>query len=75
MSLTGNRRYRSGWGGKLILQLEYSYRYMPAYVRPNPAHIATETRWRDATIDDLLDGAVTPQPPVRIQLPGSDANG
>lgn len=60
--LTGNKRVRKGWFGKIILQVEVELEYMspigreydrnhrPGYVEPvSPP----KTRWRDATAHDV----------------------
>ena len=53
MKLTGETRYRSGWRGKLILQVEETgiqYENCGAYVDS-----ARVRYWRDAKVDDLSD--------------------
>jgi len=51
--LTGNIRYRSGWRGKLILQVEESgsqHITCGAYIDCRPVRF-----WRDAKVEDLLE--------------------
>lgn len=61
MKLTGNIRYRTTWRGKLILQVEVTWRIQDlATVRPlykaewnvEPRY-TNFTKWRDATTEDL----------------------
>lgn len=51
MGLTGKTRYRAGWGGKLILQVEYAYdgsSFDDMWPR-------TCIDWRDAKMEDLAE--------------------
>jgi len=50
-SLTGRRRYRIGWMGSVILQVEVS----GVYSSPDPLDFyqSPYTKWRDATVEDL----------------------
>lgn len=47
--LTGLRRYRRSWLGKLILQVEVQYRRWDGLDT-----IRAAFEWRDATIDDVV---------------------
>lgn len=51
--LTGKRRYRIGFGGRLILQVEFTDRIIDPidYTRSGPAY----TYWRDATLEDITE--------------------
>lgn len=49
--LTGRRRLRAGWFGRLVLQVEFHWRGMPAGSRM----LCHEIRWRDARVEDGLD--------------------
>lgn len=75
--ITGETRYRSGWFGKLILQVEEVYD-QGYHARPQPGIPTsfTATRWRDARPADLYligwheraarakaEGAPPPPPP------------
>lgn len=50
--LTGKTRYRLGWRGRLVLQVEYTERRAMAggWVVPKPYTVRC---WRDATVEDL----------------------
>ena len=52
--LTGKKRYRLGFGGKVILQVESSDRMTDPidYSHTGPEY----TYWRDATIEDITEG-------------------
>jgi hypothetical protein len=52
--ITGETRYRTGWFGKLILQVEEVY-HVAIYGRPRFGGIerVQRTKWRDATVRDL----------------------
>lgn len=54
---TGERRFRRGLFGKMILQIReratYEADMEPPYGDRSPMHGKTGTRWRDATIEDL----------------------
>lgn len=53
--LTGARRYRTTWRGKLVLQVEIEF---PPYYE-NAAKGATLCRnWRDASVADITDHKV-----------------
>lgn len=54
--LTGKRRYRSNWRGKLILQVEETLQ-RSAYTG-HEVECWTDTKWRDATILDLQGGSL-----------------
>jgi hypothetical protein len=65
VTLTGKTRYRANWRGKIILQVEYAYRCLPAGARPtaNGGGIVTKYEWRDARVSDIFARslAVAPQ--------------
>lgn len=65
--ITGRTRYRLGWRGKVVLQVQCWERQWTAGRWPGAAPWAE--RWRDATFRDVLDiaeGRVTPErPPVQ----------
>ncbi len=48
--LTGRTRHRAGWRGRLVLQVEYSYR---TYFSPDAGYSPEDTAWRDATVKDV----------------------
>ncbi|RWF44278.1 MAG: hypothetical protein EOS65_02565 [Mesorhizobium sp.] len=50
--ITGQTRYRSGWFGKLILQVEENVSFYRPVSSGNPSRMV-ETRWRDARRGDL----------------------
>lgn len=52
LQLTGNRRHRANWWGKLILQIEVS----GTQAQYTGGHISMEDvrYWRDATVEDFL---------------------
>jgi hypothetical protein len=58
MTLTGRTRYRSGWFGRLILQVEFQYRCIPAGARCSLSNWVTRNEWRDATTSDALAGNI-----------------
>lgn len=53
-TLTGKRRYRVGWGKKLVLQVEVAY-----CDYSSPYRLFTKRglkhKWRDATINDISE--------------------
>jgi hypothetical protein len=51
--LTGRARYRHGWLGKLILQIEYEAPVIPSGRRQPLDGGEFECRWRDARVEDL----------------------
>ncbi len=54
--LTGRTRFRTGWLGKLILQVEYKYdvvHYNLDYHDCGGDDLSSTIRWRDAKISDL----------------------
>lgn len=52
--LTGKTRYRLGWRGRLVLQVEYrAHRYVSRYAVPSPWAMGLARYWRDATVEDL----------------------
>ncbi|NOV15887.1 hypothetical protein E5S70_07275 [Ensifer adhaerens] len=65
MALTGRYRYRLGWFGRLVLQVEQSYRAVDYGKRPQPGVDRTfeARRWRDATIEDIQPLEVPYKPP------------
>jgi hypothetical protein len=69
VKFTGNTRYRVGWRGRLILQAEYEYRYLPAGAIPSPSgdNFARGTEWRDANVSDVLSGVISPNQPEIAQ--------
>lgn len=52
--LTGRARYRHGWRGKLILQVEYETPFLRPERHQQPELGEFECRWRDAQIQDLV---------------------
>lgn len=50
--ITGQTRYREGWFGRLILQVEENVTFYRPASSCNPSKIVT-TRWRDARASDL----------------------
>ncbi len=54
MTLTGKTRYRPGWFGRLVLQVEYEYRCIPAGARCSHSNLITQTGWRDARVSDAV---------------------
>lgn len=63
--LTGRQRHRITWLGRLVLQVEYEYRYMPAGMRPAPVRFQTSQGWRDAVEGDLdVLEALAARPPI-----------
>lgn len=59
MKLTGRTRYRTGWRGKIILQVEYTEYYCHDIHGSGHFDEGHTTHWRDATADDLINGEVT----------------
>lgn len=55
MKLTGQTRYRSGWRGKLILQVEYSCHHIKDLNGSGYYDDWSTRHWRDATIQDLSE--------------------
>lgn len=55
-SLTGRTRYRAGWFGRLILQVEVDVTGSPWVSQMDPG---LHTKWRDARVDDLARVAST----------------
>ncbi|MDL2401265.1 hypothetical protein [Rhizobium mayense] len=57
MRLTGRYRYRIGWRGTLVLQVEEEYDvYRSLFSRRQPGNDSvkeTERNWRDARVEDL----------------------
>lgn len=51
LGITGATRHRVGVLGKLVLQVEYEWRGMPADSR----NVVTEIRWRDANVYDVIE--------------------
>lgn len=51
--LTGKRRYRIGFGGKSILQVEFTDRMVDLidYTPSGPEY----TYWRDASLEDITE--------------------
>lgn len=53
--LTGRRRYRKGWRGRLVLQVEK----VQHYVDVEPMDMSTTAwdvvEWRDAKVEDLTE--------------------
>lgn len=49
---TGRRRFRAGWFGKVVLQIEEERRIGTASPYREPKGM--QSRWRDARISDLL---------------------
>lgn len=56
---TGRTRHRIDWRGRLILQLEERFEGFPGGVRIAFGNERTWTEWRDADVDDILDGIVS----------------
>lgn len=50
MRLTGNRRFRVGFGKTLVLQVEQTYLTIDQYCDTERV-----TEWRDAKIEDLTE--------------------
>jgi len=52
MKLTGKKRFRTTWTGKLVLQVQYSYTYTYSQ------SLVCETRydWKDAKLEDITPG-------------------
>lgn len=53
-ALTGRTRYRRGWFGRLILQVEFSQRYVRDLNGSGYYDSGLITKWRDARVDDYL---------------------
>lgn len=53
--LTGKKRYRIGWRGKVILQVEYSHYYCRDLNGSGYYDEGNTTHWRDATAEDLIN--------------------
>lgn len=57
VGLTGQQRFRVGWLGKLILQVEVTHRFEGAYCphtfSAHPNNGSTMTGWRDAKLEDI----------------------
>lgn len=53
MKLTGRTRYRSGWRGKLILQVEYTSYYCHDLNGSGYYDVGHTMHWRDADVKDL----------------------
>lgn len=80
LELTGRRRHRKGWFGKMILQVEQVEKF--AYAdNDSVAGETTSLVWRDAVIGDMgflnwyerdkiakLTGAPPPPPPERYAI-------
>lgn len=69
--LTGRTRYRVGWFGRLVLQVEQI-----RYWQDDHGHVPSKS-WRDARAADLLDTSLQPLPfPGRRQpAPGGTMPG
>lgn len=50
---TGKTRYRSGWRGKLILQVEVLVSSVDTCPMTCDSHTFQTTKWRDARVEDL----------------------
>lgn len=51
MTFTGRKRYRRGWFGKLILQIEETFDRWDSL--GGDIDCRRVKRWRDATVDDI----------------------
>jgi hypothetical protein len=49
MALTGKKRFRATWRGRLVLQVEYSY----TYTFTSTLVCETRYKWRDAKLEDV----------------------
>lgn len=67
-SLTGRRRHRVGWGGRLVLQVEELSRTGTAEAN-GPHYTGEEARWRDAVAEEVICELTTE--PVGLRLFGS----
>lgn len=65
--LTGGTRFRSGWLGRPILEVELSRRVGRRGIFTDPEWTGSETMWRDADFTDLLaieiDTSIKPKAP------------
>ena len=53
--LTGNTRWRKGWFGKVILQVEETITVDDDVGYGLGTHSSQVLRWRDAKTDDIVD--------------------
>lgn len=58
--LTGKTKYRVGWRGRLILQVEEAWTTLIDLNGSGYYDEGHHTRWRDATAADLINGSVKP---------------
>jgi hypothetical protein len=52
-TLTGKRRHRIGWRGKLVLQVEQNVNFLSN--GGNCIEVEPGTIWRDATVSDVTE--------------------
>lgn len=55
MKLTGRKRYRTSWRGRLVLQVEYTRYYCRDLNGSGYYDEGHTTHWRDAKAEDLIN--------------------